>query len=162
MPAPKKNKKLSRKVKLCHLQVVLPLVMSQSWIKYVLWTLLAAFIWACNVESCIEEERLALLELTTYLRSHVDPNYVQFFDGLGEREEDIHNCCTWARVLCNSTTQHVIELKLDSMVDVKKPWFFNVTMLQPFGELVSLDLTANGIGGLVAKDGMHHTYVTVL
>uniref|UniRef100_A0A7C9AKS0 Leucine-rich repeat-containing N-terminal plant-type domain-containing protein n=1 Tax=Opuntia streptacantha TaxID=393608 RepID=A0A7C9AKS0_OPUST len=126
--------------------------MSWGWRIYVLWVLLAGLIQAFKVESCIEEERLALLDLNSYFRSHghLDP----WLDGLWEREKDEYNCCTWERVHCNSMTQHVIELDLSAPVNSNtRPWVFNVTMLQPFGQLMSLDLSWNSIGGLVEKDG---------
>lgn len=105
---------------------------------------------ACNVESCIEEERLALLNLNSYFQSHGDPN--PQFPRLGKTQNDEHNCCFWERVECNSTTQRVIELDLSDMVwyrSQQHSWDFNVTMLQPFVQLGSLHLSGNSIGGLV-------------
>uniref|UniRef100_A0A7C9ANL8 Uncharacterized protein n=1 Tax=Opuntia streptacantha TaxID=393608 RepID=A0A7C9ANL8_OPUST len=125
--------------------------MSWDWRIYVLWMLLVGLIQAFKVESCIEEERLALLDLNSYFRSHGLSNPGRSW--LGEREKDEYNCCAWERVHCNSTTQHVIELDLSALVESNQsPWVFNVTMLQPFGQLMSLDLSLNNIGGLVEKD----------
>ena len=122
-----------------------------------LWMLLAFLIWAYDIESCIEEERLALLNLNSYMKSHVDPMYAEYFRGLDYGEEDKYNCCAWRRVSCNPTTQHVAELDLSSMHVViaggEKPWTFNVTVLKPFRQLISLDLSTNVIGGLAEKDG---------
>jgi len=121
--------------------------MSWGWRIYVLWVLLAGLIQAFKVESCIEEERLALLDLKSYFRSQ------------GEREKDEYNYCTWERVQCNSTTQHVIELDLSGLAESNQGlWVFNVTMLQPFGQLMSLDLSWNNIGSLVEKDGTLYIY----
>ena len=84
----------------------------------------------------------------------MDPVLYSGRSGLGEREKDEYNCCTWERVQCNSTTQHVIELDLSGLAESNQTlWVFNVTMLQPFGQLMSLDLSWNNIGGLVEKDG---------
>ncbi|KAJ8445525.1 hypothetical protein Cgig2_012413 [Carnegiea gigantea] len=133
------------------------LTMRRGWRKYVLWMLLASLIWACNGEGCIEEERVALLNLNSYMKSHVDPKCTEYFGGLDYGEEDKYNCCSWRRVRCNPTTQCVAELDLKSMhvviVGGEKPWIFNVTVVQPFWELTSLDLSYNVFGSLAEKDG---------
>lgn len=127
--------------------------------KYVLWMLLAT---PNNIECCIEEERVALLELNSYIKSHEDQRHLYY--GWLETEIDKYNCCAWERVHCNQTTNRVTQLDLDSIVTPvykyykqimeNNPWRFNVTLFRPFIELINLDLSNNGLTGLVENDGI--------
>ncbi|XP_042987446.1 receptor-like protein 56 isoform X2 [Carya illinoinensis] len=84
------------------------------------------------------------------------------------------DCCDWERVLCNSTTGHVIELLLHDMkqqyyyngfywttgtIHEKHNWLLNVSLFQPFKELTSLDLSSNKIGGCIAHEGFERLAV---
>ncbi|XP_010691117.1 receptor-like protein 15 isoform X2 [Beta vulgaris subsp. vulgaris] len=129
--------------------------MTRCWIivKYLGCVLAAILLHAQHQECCIEEERLALLELKSYMKSYAGPKYDDSFswsDDTGQR----YNCCAWKMVQCNSSTGRVTELHLSyTVVYSNRPWLFNVTIFQSFGELINLDLSYNNINGLVESDG---------
>lgn len=131
--------------------------MTRCWIivKYLGCVLAAILLHAQHQECCIEEERLALLELKSYMKSYAGPKYDDSFswsDDTGQR----YNCCAWKMVQCNSSTGRVTELHLSyTVVYSNRPWLFNVTIFQSFGELINLDLSYNNINGLVESDGMY-------
>ena len=104
--------------------------------------------------TCIEEERVSLLELKAFIKSHTNntedilPTWVY---------ETKSECCSWERVNCSTTTGHVINLTLshlhDYFLDGVGTWFLNMSLLQPFKELRILDLFENGIAGWLGNKG---------
>ena len=105
-------------------------------------------------QGCLEEERIALLQIKTSFGDHpndiASPLFSWGKDAL---------CCSWKRVTCsNSTTRRVIEIDLSfaryewysSMGD----WYLNASIFLPFQELNVLDLSENGIAGCVANEGL--------
>ncbi|XP_056682827.1 receptor-like protein 14 [Spinacia oleracea] len=127
--------------------------------RYIQWVLLLLVMFhSILVQCCIEEERLALLEIQTYMKSYQNTNYYggrngqQLWSfGIGDKED----CCQWSEVHCNVKTGRVTELNLGSKVILSnhKPWLFNVTLFRPFTQLISLSLSSNHINGLVEEDG---------
>lgn len=68
--------------------------------RHLVWLLLLAALFHCGyVKCCVEEERLALLQIKAYMLSYLDPEYDDPYDvrpwsaNNGER-----NCCQWDEV----------------------------------------------------------------
>ncbi|KAL9339618.1 hypothetical protein Peur_068633 [Populus x canadensis] len=104
-------------------------------------------------QGCLEEERIALLQIKTSFGDHPNDNSSQLFswgkDAL---------CCSWEGVTCSNstTTRRVIEINLffarywySSMGDL----YLNASIFLPFQELKVLGLDGNGIAGCVANEG---------
>lgn len=107
-----------------------------------------------NAESCIEEEWVALLELKSYIKAYADPKLHEFQSDFEVGDRD--NCCDGWQVRCNNATGRVTGLDLITVAytnDTRRSWLFNVTLFKPFKELVLLDLSNNGVSGLVDTDG---------
>jgi hypothetical protein len=145
-----------------------------SFVKALLWSLLV-FLQFHQHRGCFHEERIALLELKAFLKSNIIINAA--YPGLLSSWIDDANsdCCGWERVTCNSTTAHVINFSLNLSLynlnqdppyyygfsnyfyneyEEKKRWLLNVSLLVPFKELRSLDLSGNIIGGCLPNQGM--------
>jgi hypothetical protein len=66
------------------------------------------------------------------------------------------DCCGWERVTCNSTTAHVIKLSLYNLKEedpYNNRWLLNVSLLVPFKELTTLNLSGNAIRGCLPNEG---------
>ncbi|KAB5514576.1 hypothetical protein DKX38_028482 [Salix brachista] len=113
------------------------------------------------VQGCLEEERIALLQIKT---SIVDPNH------MGSPLLSWGNdalCCGWAGVSCDNITGRVNEIVLFSargwFIDPSKgawsldpskgDWYLNATLFLPFQELKTLGLRNNYMAGCVANEG---------
>ena len=102
-------------------------------------------------QGCLEEERIALLQIKTSFGGNPNDNSSPVFSW----GEDAL-CCSWEGVTCsNSTTRRVVEIHLDyargwSMGD----WYLNASIFLPFQELNVLDLSGNVIAGCVANEGL--------
>ncbi|KAF5464162.1 hypothetical protein F2P56_014258 [Juglans regia] len=132
--------------------------------KALLWVLVV-FVQIREHKGCLEEERIGLLQLKSFLMSNP---YTSSDHLLRSWEEDDSksDCCSWERVMCNSTTGHVIELSLDNLKlslgnpyyvtleTVAELWSLNVSLLEPFKELRSLDLSLNAIKGWIVDEGL--------
>uniref|UniRef100_A0A3N7GB72 Leucine-rich repeat-containing N-terminal plant-type domain-containing protein n=2 Tax=Populus trichocarpa TaxID=3694 RepID=A0A3N7GB72_POPTR len=102
-------------------------------------------------QGCLEEERIALLQIKTSFGDH--PNDIP--SPLFSWGKDAL-CCSWKRVTCsNSTTRRVIEINLYFTRDrsMEEYWYLNASIFLPFQELNVLDLSGNGIAGCVANEG---------
>ena len=123
---------------------------SMGWplVKSLLWALLL-FVQIHEHRACIEEERMSLLELKAFIKSHT--NYTEDIlpTWVYETKSD---CCSWERVNCSTTTGHMINLTLSDINRVES-WFLNMSLLQPFKELRILDLSFNGIAGWPGNEG---------
>ncbi|KAL2936210.1 Receptor-like protein 15 [Bienertia sinuspersici] len=81
-----------------------------------------------TVESCVEEERLALLAIKAYMQSYDNPKVDHPYPIQWYNNSDTNDCCKWDGVRCNVTTGRVTELDLSSKVirdgddDMKKQW----------------------------------------
>ncbi|XP_075666534.1 receptor-like protein 56 [Castanea sativa] len=119
-------------------------------VKSLLWSLLL-FVQIHEHRACIEEERMGLLELKAFLKSHTNytkpllPTWVYETKG---------GCCSWEWVNCSTNTGHVINLTLSRINNWKgiDYWFFNLSLLRPFKELRILDLSHNGIAGWLGNE----------
>lgn len=120
--------------------------------KSLLWALLL-FVQFHECRGCIEEERVGLLELKAFLK----PNYLRH--SLSSWVNESSKCCDWEMVTCNGATGHIIELSLSDIHmswhnDANLTWVSNMSLLQPFKELKSLELSGNAIGGWLRNEGM--------
>ncbi|KAK3439558.1 hypothetical protein EUGRSUZ_C04113 [Eucalyptus grandis] len=109
------------------------------WVFVVVWGV-ACF---CGSHGCQEQERVALLVLNTTL----DLTYSEYTGG------SYFNCCSWRYVECNPATGRVTKLMLSHLRYYRfgsKTWYLNASLLLPFEELKSLDLSSNSIGGWIA------------
>jgi hypothetical protein len=137
-------------------------------LKVLLWSLLV-FLQFHEHTACFQEERIALLELKAFLKSNIiiDAHHRLLSSWIDDANSD---CCGWERVTCNSITAHVINLSLYNIkedpycyddpfycyreYEEKKHWLLNVSLLVPFKELRSLNLSSNVIGGCLPNQGM--------
>ncbi|KAG2725035.1 hypothetical protein I3760_01G048600 [Carya illinoinensis] len=87
----------------------------------------------------------------------------------------VSDCCGWEQVTCNSTTGHVIELSLNNLMQdphcddsyyfqderlkYEERWLLNVSLLEPFKELRSLDLSCNAMDGCIPDEGFERLAV---
>nr|XP_023908206.1 LRR receptor-like serine/threonine-protein kinase FLS2 [Quercus suber] len=124
--------------------------MGWSLVKYLLWALLL-IVQIHEHGACLEEERMGLLELKTFLKSNVNHTNHLFPSWVNDVRSE---CCGWERVTCNDITGHVIELSLSSIINQSyyNRWLLKVSLLQPFKKLRNLDLSANGILGWLKNE----------
>jgi hypothetical protein len=137
--------------------------------KALLWGLLVFLQFHGHTAACLQEERIALLELKAFLESniiHADDHHL-LPSWIDDAKSD---CCDWERVTCNSTTAHVIKLSLYNLnqdpdyyeypkyyayeYKDKKHWLLNMSLLVPLKELTTLNLSGNAIGGCLPNEGM--------
>ncbi|KAF5464161.1 hypothetical protein F2P56_014257 [Juglans regia] len=139
--------------------------------KVLLWVLVV-FVQTHEYMGCLEEERIGLLHLKSFLIISISSTgaYNSDYDLLPSWvDHEKSDCCGWERVTCNSTTSHVIELSLDNLTQYpdydlhfyfkmveyneEHQWLLNVSLLEPFKELRSLDLSFNAIDGCIPDEG---------
>ncbi|CDY11072.1 BnaC06g23240D [Brassica napus] len=96
-------------------------------------------------KSCILKERNALLDLKKFLISTTE-------EGQSEpvlptwTNDTTSDCCQWERVKCNSTSGRVLELSIRGL-NLKKSSLLNFSLLHPFEEVQSVDLSESKFGG---------------
>ncbi|KAL4625549.1 hypothetical protein ACB092_05G034300 [Castanea dentata] len=134
-------------------------------VKSLLWSLLL-FVQIHEHRACIEEERMGLLELKAFLKSHTNYTKPLLPTWVYETKD---GCCSWERVNCSANTGHLINLTLSSINNWQGTWFFNLSLfssinnwqgtwffnlslLQPFKELRILDLSYNDIAGWLGNE----------
>ncbi|CAA7409307.1 unnamed protein product [Spirodela intermedia] len=100
----------------------------------------------CDGRGCHDNERRALLEIKKVFNPLNGSLMSHWGDSITEQVKD---CCHWPGITCNPSTGHVVELQLNSnrWSDVEGTWHPNLTMLAEFGQLESLNLRWNQIGG---------------
>ncbi|XP_035548035.1 receptor-like protein 13 isoform X2 [Juglans regia] len=125
--------------------------------KALLWVLVV-FVQTREYMGCLEEERVGLLHLKSFLIISIPSLRAYHLPSWVDHEKS--DCCNWERVTCNSTTGHLIELSLDNLMQdprykyyEKRSWLLNVSLLEPFKELRSLDLSFNAIDGCIPDEG---------
>ncbi|XP_042987439.1 receptor-like protein 13 [Carya illinoinensis] len=146
------------------------------------WSLVKCLMWALVIfvqihehKGCLEEERIGLLRLKAFLKSHYHIGN-RLSSWIEDTDQINSDCCGWEGISCNSTTGHVIELSLHDMKQQYYPrtdgffypistirkeniWLLNVSLFQPFKKLTSLDLSCNEIGGCIANEGFERLAV---
>ncbi|KAG6632839.1 hypothetical protein CIPAW_12G006600 [Carya illinoinensis] len=119
--------------------------------KALLWVLVV-FVQTSEYMGCLEEERIGLLHLKSFLIISIQPLKAYNSDYLLPSwvNHEKSNCCGWERVTCNSTTDVDFYFK---RVKYEGRWLLNVSLLEPFKELRSLDLSFNVIDGCIQDEG---------
>ncbi|KAF5464158.1 hypothetical protein F2P56_014255 [Juglans regia] len=134
--------------------------------KALLWVLVI-FVQTREYMGCLEEERVGLLHLKSFLIISIQPHTYSDYFLPSWIDHEKSDCCGWERVKCNSTTGHVIELSLDNLMQnyydlyfyygrenyEEHSWLLNVSLLESFKELRSLDLSFNAIDGCIPDEG---------
>jgi len=103
---------------------------------------------------CLEEERISLLEIKAWFNHAGAGSYE-----LEGWDKEHFNCCNWHRVVCDNTTNRVIELRLSFVnyddLNALEDLDLNASLFLPFKELEILDLTDNQlVGGLKNQGSM--------
>ncbi|PSS36153.1 LRR receptor-like serine/threonine-protein kinase IRK precursor [Actinidia chinensis var. chinensis] len=99
---------------------------------------------------CLEQERTALLQLKDFINHPHGDSLPTWEEALmGEATTD---CCQWEGVKCNNTTGRVLQLSLESSLDIGHG-YMNASMFLPFEELESLDLSWNSLEGWLPNEG---------
>ncbi|XP_052199707.1 receptor-like protein 14 isoform X6 [Diospyros lotus] len=98
---------------------------------------------------CWEEEMIALLHLKAsmnYPNGNSLPSWV---------DNKSSNCCQWERVECSDTSNRVIQLSLNGTREwiSRKDWYFNASLLLPFKEIKTLELSDNALVGWTKNEG---------
>nr|TKR79506.1 hypothetical protein D5086_0000271660 [Populus alba] len=118
------------------------------WMLLALLTLVGE--WYGRCDGCMKEERSGLLEI----KSSIYPYGAFSLRNWVDSKEDISDCCEWGRIKCDNTTRRVIELNLWAVGGENfRGWVLNASLLLPFKELQSLDLSHNAIGGCYENQG---------
>ncbi|GLT49421.1 hypothetical protein SLA2020_229770 [Shorea laevis] len=121
--------------------------MQEKWVgAFVLLVLVSGWYCSCCC-GCLEEERIALLNLKHSIPPPTD--YVlASWGGHGD-------CCKWVGIECNITTKRVFQLSLNFTRgwDVKG-WYLNSSLFSPLEELKSLFLRGNSIVGFMKNEGL--------
>ena len=113
------------------------------------WVLTVLVITVSVALGCLEEERIALLHLKDSL------NYPNGTSLPSWMKADVH-CCSWERILCNSSTGRVTQLYLTGVRNQEQlgDWYLNASLFLPFQQLKGLYLMSNRIAGWVEKKGL--------
>ncbi|CAG7869306.1 unnamed protein product [Brassica rapa] len=99
-------------------------------------------------KSCVEKERKGLLELkTSLLLSGDNEDYI--FETWSN--DTVSDCCSWERVKCNRTTRRVIGLAFHELSLIGLPLVINLSLLYPFEELQTLNLSKSWVEGFNAS-----------
>ncbi|GKV43601.1 hypothetical protein SLEP1_g50872 [Rubroshorea leprosula] len=121
--------------------------MEEKWVGAIVLLVLVSG-WYCSCCcGCLEEERIALLNLKHSIPPPTD--YVlASWGGHGD-------CCKWDGIECNITTKRVFQLSLNHTRgwDVKG-WYLNSSLFSPLEELKSLFLWDNSIFGFMKNEGL--------
>ncbi|KAL1194343.1 Receptor-like protein 15 [Cardamine amara subsp. amara] len=96
--------------------------------------------------SCILKEKEALLELKKYLLPMSGEGESDYFLPTWTNDTK-SDCCQWNGVKCNRTSRRVIELSFGKPY-LKEGFLLNLSLLHPFEEVRSLDLSYSFFNGL--------------
>lgn len=96
-------------------------------------------------ESCIQKERMSLLDLKKYLISTTQEGQseVVFPTWTNDTTSD---CCRWEAVHCNPRNKRITEISIHQMF-VSENSLLNLSLLHPFEELRSLNLSECSLTG---------------
>ncbi|XVF34465.1 hypothetical protein REPUB_Repub18cG0061000 [Reevesia pubescens] len=112
------------------------------------WILLIVLLLEGCSKGCLENERIALLQLKSFFN---DPNFLSnWVDVKGS------DCCQWERVECSISSSRVVGLSLNYTRRYRRQrglWYLNASLFLPFEELKSLYLNSNQIAGCVDNEG---------
>nr|TKR91849.1 hypothetical protein D5086_0000219710 [Populus alba] len=124
--------------------------MRQMWV----WMLLMALAFVNDrSHCCLDEERISLLEIKAWF-NHAGAPGSYYLDGWGKEH---FNCCNWDWVVCDNTTNRLIELDLSYVnydgLNAVEDLDLNASLFLPFKELEILDLSANQLVGGLKNQG---------
>ncbi|XP_073265195.1 cuscuta receptor 1 [Populus alba] len=126
--------------------------MRQMWV----WMLLMALAFLNDrSHCCLDEERISLLEIKAWF-NHAGAPGSKYLEGWDKED---FNCCNWDphRVVCDNTTNRVIELQLSSVnydgLKAVEDLDLNASLFLPFIELEILDLSVNQLVGGLKNQG---------
>ena len=133
--------------------------------KYLTWVFILLLVQICGCKGCIEEEKMGLLEFKAFLKMN-DENVDFLLPSW--TDNNISECCSWERVICDPIIGRVKKLSLDNIrqhqhwegedgwfdYDNDKFWLLNVSLFLPFEELHDLNLSANSFDGFIGNEGM--------
>ncbi|KAG7586988.1 Leucine-rich repeat [Arabidopsis thaliana x Arabidopsis arenosa] len=97
-------------------------------------------------KSCIQKERTALLELKEYLISRSREGAFDHVLTSWTNDTKI-NCCIWKEIKCNLTSGRVTRIAFGNLY-LKESTLLNLSLLHPFEEVQSLNLSVSNINGL--------------
>ncbi|XP_020890605.1 LRR receptor-like serine/threonine-protein kinase GSO2 [Arabidopsis lyrata subsp. lyrata] len=97
-------------------------------------------------KSCIQKERTALLELKKYLISTSREGAFDHVLTTWTNDRNI-NCCHWKEIKCNLTSGRVTRIAFGNLY-LKESTLLNLSLLHPFEEVQSLNLSGSNINGL--------------
>ncbi|KAJ6918046.1 hypothetical protein NC651_012306 [Populus alba x Populus x berolinensis] len=121
--------------------------MRQMWV----WMLLMALAFVNDrSHCCLDEERISLLEIKAWFY-HAGAAGSYQLEGW---DKEHFNFCNWLRVVCDNTTNRVIELYLSYVnFDAVEDLDLNASLFLPFKELEILDLSGNQLVGGLKNQG---------
>uniref|UniRef100_A0A199UAD5 Leucine-rich repeat-containing N-terminal plant-type domain-containing protein n=1 Tax=Manihot esculenta TaxID=3983 RepID=A0A199UAD5_MANES len=127
--------------------------MKSLYFKFSLWAFLVIIFLQMNgSRSCLEKERIGLLEFKAFMKSNCEVD-----DNLDSWVEDgTSDCCDWDRVTCSYTSRRVVDLSLYWVAKHSSLGItcsLNLSMFYPFEELLSLDFSNNWFNGWIEKAG---------
>ncbi|XP_058071070.1 receptor like protein 21-like [Magnolia sinica] len=94
----------------------------------------------------LDKERTSLLEIKASINYPNGSSLPTWEDGT--------DCCSWERIKCNNATGRVTKISLNRTREWELgEWYLNADLLLSFGELRSLDLSRNYLGGWVDHEG---------
>ncbi|XP_019084997.1 PREDICTED: LRR receptor-like serine/threonine-protein kinase GSO1 [Camelina sativa] len=111
--------------------------------KHLIWVMLLLLGQLHGYKSCIHKERNALLELKKY-PIPINGSHSVLTTWVNDTTSD---CCHWEGVTCNHTSGRVIGLSIDWMFNGKSH-LLNLSLLHPFEDIRSLDLSGSRLNGL--------------
>ncbi|KAI5587075.1 hypothetical protein BDE02_05G007300 [Populus trichocarpa] len=125
--------------------------MRQMWV----WMLLMALAFVNErCHCCLDEERTSLLEIKAWF-NHA--RAAGSYDPLEGWDKGHFNCCNWDMVVCDNTTNRVIELHLFGVnyddLNAVEDLDLNASLFLPFKELEILDLSFNHLVGGLKNQG---------
>ncbi|KAB1208960.1 LRR receptor-like serine/threonine-protein kinase ERECTA [Morella rubra] len=125
-------------------------------LKRFLWWFIVLVLFSLCINGCfgcLEEERIALLQLKASI-NYPNGSSLSYWD---DSTNKVSDCCQWKYLECNNTTRRVIRLDLFNVRDysTQGDWYLNASLFLPFRELNYLDLSYNRISGWVPNEGFN-------
>ncbi|CAN8234757.1 unnamed protein product [Cochlearia groenlandica] len=113
-----------------------------------IWVLLLLLMQLHGYKSCIQKERIALLEIKKYMISNIQKDQSDEYVLSSWTSNDTKSdCCGWDEIKCNRTSGRVTEIVFGYLY-LKESSLLNLSLLHPFEELRRLDLSDNSFSAL--------------
>ncbi|KFK41862.1 hypothetical protein AALP_AA2G180500 [Arabis alpina] len=113
--------------------------------QYLVWLMLL-LVQIHGYKSCVEKERRALLELKKYMISISEEGESDYVlpSWTNDAKSD---CCHWEEIKCNRTSGRVVKISFGGLYLKESP-LLNLSLLHPFEDVQSLNLSGYGFSGL--------------